>query len=147
MENGANPFAVLVSFTSTAELRVSDRNKVVDEVNWADGSAMQPGAVTLIVEAGMTYIEIQSTGAGATAAQPVAQDSTYELAMELVFWSEKNLKQRVGGAFVEDAPKSAMLDDSLSLTREVLQIGDTNTIDPRRSTPLPPAPQQTTNVE
>lgn len=95
----------------------------------------------------MTDIEIQSTGAGTASAQPVTQESFNQPATERVLWSGQNFEQRFGGALVEDASQSAMLNDSLSLIREVLQIGEANTVDSRRSAALPPAPHQTTNVE
>jgi hypothetical protein len=138
---------MFLGFTSAAELRVSDRDKVVNEIDWTDSGGFYPSAVTLIMEPSVTHVEIQPTGAAATSAQAVAQGSTYQPAMKRVLPSGQDLEQRFGGESIEDAPDSAILNDGLSLTREMLQIGNANAIDPRRSAPVPPAPYQASNIE
>ena len=119
LEYGANSIPMFLRFASTAELRVSDRDEIVDKVNWTHGSALQPAPVTWIMEASVTDIEIQSAGAWATAAQPVAQDATHQSPTELFLGSGQDFEQCFGGVFVEDTPDRPMLDNSLRLIREV----------------------------
>ena len=46
------------AFPSPAELRVGDRDEVVNKIDWTDSGAVYPSAVTLIMKPSVTHVDI-----------------------------------------------------------------------------------------
>jgi len=141
-QDGPHSRAMLFGFAGTAELGMSDRNQIVNEIDRAYVRVSDPLAKTGRVESGVADVEIGPAAASSVPSGGASECARDEAPSERSPRSVEQRKQLARGPDVENAPEPVVLDDGLRCRSEVPQISEAHPVDSGRMPSAPAAPDK-----